>query len=306
MDMHRIAFTLLVASPGLLLGGGDPEGKNNLAASSKLPSGPGLAAAFPADKGIGESKEVIFHDDFEEGEIGKTWDETGNKNGKVLSFGEAGEGLGKRSLRVEAHLGEDTGGGLTKWFEPVDTLFVRFYTRFDAKCDYVHHFVTLRANKSLQGKDKWSGFGQAGLKPEGDERFSTAIEPWGNWGKWTAPGRWNFYSYWPEMEASKDGKFWGNSFAVPEAPVIPKEKWICVEFMLKHNTSGEHDGEQAFWIDGKLSGHWTGINWRKSPTLKANALTLESYVTDSWTKNPVNVVSFDNVVIARSYIGPVK
>ena len=98
----------------------------------------------------------------------------------------------------------------------------------------------------------------------------------------------------------------GNSFGVPSAPIIPKEQWICVEFMLKHNTPGERDGEQAFWIDGKLQGHWTGINWRKSPTLKANALTLESYITDSWTKNPVNVVSFDNLVIAKSYIGPVK
>lgn len=276
----------------------------NRADSSKLPSGPGLAAGFPEDEGIGAFKEVIFHDDFEEGELGRTWDEIGNKGGKVLSFGTAGEALGNRSLRVEAHLGEDTGGGLTKWFEPAETLFVRFYTRFDAGCDYVHHFVTLRANKGLHGKDKWSGFGGAGLKPAGDERFSTAIEPWGNWAKWAAPGRWNFYSYWYEMEASKDGKFWGNSFGVQDAPLIPKQKWICVEFMLKHNTPGEPDGEQAFWIDGKLLGHWTGIRWRKSAALKANALTLETYFTDRWTKNPVNVVFFDNVVIARSYIGP--
>lgn len=299
----RKKSTLLVAlTCGMLHLRADPV---NLASHSKLPSGPGFAATYPSDQGIDASKEVIFHDDFEDGELGKTWDDVGNKNGKVLAFGEAGKGLGKRSLRVEAHLGEDTGGGLTKWFESTDTLHVRFYTRFDAGCDYVHHFVTLRANKGLHGKDKWSGFGGAGLKPEGEERFSTAIEPWGNWAKWAAPGRWNFYSYWHEMQVSKDGKFWGNSFGVPEAPVIPEEKWICVEFMLKHNAPGKPDGEQAFWIDGKLLGHWTGINWRKSPTLKANALTLETYITDTWTKNPVNTVFFDNVVIARSYIGPV-
>ena len=74
--------------------------------------------------------------------------------------------------------------------------------------------------------------------------------------------------------------------------------------MLKHNTPGKSDGEQAYWIDGELRGHWKGINWRKSPGLMANAFTLESYVTDQWTKNPVNIVSFDNVVIARAYIGP--
>jgi hypothetical protein len=93
---------------------------------------------------------------------------------------------------------------------------------------------------------------------------------------------------------------------VPAAPLIPKDRWICVEFMLKHNTPERADGEQAFWIDGALQGHWKGINWRTSAQLKANALTLESYVTDRWTKNPVNIVFFDNVVIARRYIGPVK
>jgi hypothetical protein len=79
---------------------------------------------------------------------------------------------------------------------------------------------------------------------------------------------------------------------------------MCLEFMLKHNTPGQPDGEQAFWIDGKLLGYWRGINWRKTESLKANALTLESYVTDSWTKNPTNTVYFDNLVIAREYIGP--
>lgn len=74
--------------------------------------------------------------------------------------------------------------------------------------------------------------------------------------------------------------------------------------MLKHNTAGKPDGAQAYWIDGQLRGHWQGINWRKSATLKANALTLESYVTDRWTQNKVNTVFFDNLVIARSYIGP--
>ena len=74
--------------------------------------------------------------------------------------------------------------------------------------------------------------------------------------------------------------------------------------MLKHNTPGNPDGEQAFWIDGSLKGHWKGINWRTSPTLKANALTMESYFTDRWTKNEINIVSFDNLVIAKRYIGP--
>jgi hypothetical protein len=276
-----------------------------------LPTGDGLASNFDSDRDIVSHAAVIFADDFESGDLGAKWDETSNR-GNALSFVNESSNtttlppnaLGQRSLKVTATLGKNTGGGFTKWFESADRLYIRFYTKFDEDCDYVHHFCTLRANKSLQGRDRWSGFGGAGLLPEGDERFSTAIEPWGNWGKWSPPGQWNFYSYWHTMKASPDGKYWGNGFRPETQPNIQRATWICVEFMIQHNTPGENDGEQAYWIDGELRGHWTGFNWRTSPTLFANALTLESYVTDRWTKQSENVVFFDNVVIAKSYIGP--
>jgi hypothetical protein len=277
----------------------------NNAAESTLPRGPGLAAQFTGDSGIVALQAVIFADDFESGDLAGRWDEGTPADKKVLSFAPSGDIVcGQRCLKVEARLGENQGGGLTKWFDSSNTVFVRFYVRFDLNCDYVHHFVTLRANKGLRGGDKWSGFGGAGLCPAGDERFSTALEPWGNWARWPAPGKWNFYSYWHEMRVSPDGKYWGNSFLPESQPVIQKDRWICAEFMLKHNTPGKPDGEQAFWIDGRLLGHWRGINWRKTDSLKANALTLEAYVTDRWTKNLTNIVYFDNLVIARSYIGP--
>jgi hypothetical protein len=286
--------------------GGDPEGERNLAGASDLPRGEGIARLYPADRGIAGHPAVIFADDFESGALGERWDEGRDDAGKVLSFGtpgDAGDRLGARVLRVTATLGANTGGGLTKWFESADRLFMRFMVRFDGECDYVHHFCTLRANRGLRGADRWSGFGGAGVRPKGDERFSTALEPWGNWGRWPAPGQWNFYSYWHEMEASRDGKYWGNAFRPAAQPDIRKGEWISAEFMLKHNTPGKADGEQAYWIDGELRGHWRGINWRRDSGLMANAFTLESYVTDRWTKQVTNVVEFDNVVIAREYIG---
>ncbi len=274
---------------------------------SSLPAGAGIAGRFTADRDLAAHSSVIFAERFESNGYQQHWDETRDVKGKVLSLVRLGNGDDPfgQSLQVTSVLGRDTGGGLTKWFTPVDPVFVRFYTRFAPDCDYVHHFVTLRANKGLEGRDRWSGFGGAGLKPEGDGRFSTALEPWGDWRRWPAPGRWNFYSYWHEMTTSPDGKYWGNSFKPDDQPDIGKDRWICAEFMLRHNTPGAPDGEQAFWIDGKLMGHWKGINWRTTPGLMGNALTLESYITDRWTKNPTNVVYFDNVVIAREYVGPV-
>jgi hypothetical protein len=274
---------------------------------SSLPSGDGLAAEVDGQKALREHASVIFFDDFESGRIGDQWDETRNPNGNVLSFVSLDDDtapVGSRSLKVTAHLGKDTGGGMTKWFPSTRDVFVRFYTRFAGDSDYIHHFVTLRANRGLAGGDRWTGFGGAGDRPQGDQRFSTALEPWGNWGKWPAPGRWNFYSYWHEMKASPDGRYWGNGFRPEQQPSIPKDQWICCEFMLRHNSPGQADGEQAYWINGKLRGHWKGFHWRTDEVLQANALTLESYVTDRWTRNPVNVVYFDNLVIASQYIGP--
>ena len=150
----------------------------NTAASSTLPRGQGLAARVKAGSDLNAQPGVIFADDFETGELGARWDEKGAGKGKALSLAPPDHALcGARCLKVEARLGENQGDGLTKWFEPADSVFVRFYVRFDPGCDYVHHFVTLRANKGLRGGERWSGFGGAGLRPVGDERFSTALEP---------------------------------------------------------------------------------------------------------------------------------
>ena len=305
---RRLAASLLLFALVPVFAGakGDPQGKANQAALGKLPSGSGLASKYKADSGIAAHPAVIFADGFERDELKGGWEEVRNRDGAVLSLKPTGDGriLGKKCLRATATLGKNTGGGVTRWFKSAPTLFIRFYTRFDKDSDYFHHFVTLRANKSLKGRDRWSGFGGAGLKPKGDTRFSTALEPWGNWGRNPAPGRWNFYTYWHEMSAAPDKKYWGNAFRPAEQALIKKGEWICCELMLKHNTPGKHDGEQAFWIDGELRGHWSGISWRTSPTVWANALTLESYVTDRWTKNKVNICDFDNIVVAKEYIGP--
>ncbi|MGI9240577.1 MAG: hypothetical protein ACR2RV_07230 [Verrucomicrobiales bacterium] len=306
--MKRFLPLLAIAAAGATHAASD----ENLAGSdkSRLPSGSGIAAKIAAGSEISDHESVIYANGFEqEGDWKKAWDEARDKDGKVLKLvTPPGEDpmFGRRCLQVTATLGENTGGGATKWFESNETLFVRFYTRFDEGCDYVHHFVTLRANRGLSGADRWSGFGGAGLKPTGSDRFSTALEPWGDWGRNTAPGRWNFYSYWHEMKAAPDKKYWGNQFKPEGQADIVKGKWICCEFMIKHNTPGKHDGEQAFWIDGELRGHWGGISWRTTPGLMANALTLESYVTDRWTKNKTNIVYFDNLVVAKQYIGPAK
>ena len=105
--MNRCAPLAALLATALSVAAADPEGRNNLADRHELPSGNGLAAAYPGDVGLKSNPQVIFADDFETGTLGDGWDDQRNDKGKVLQFAasDARAGLGKRCLRVEAHLG---------------------------------------------------------------------------------------------------------------------------------------------------------------------------------------------------------
>jgi hypothetical protein len=196
--------------------------------------------------------------------------------------------------------------------------------------------------------------GRAGLRPE--NRFNTGIEPAAASHQTTPrrafppPGIWHFYTYWPEMRSwqSESGEgtiFYGNNFE-PEQPFVAKRgEWVCVEVMVRMNSSPEAvDGEQAFWIDGKLaarfgpatvSGAWTrdifrisadkqpfrGFRWRTGPNVNINKLWLSHYVSERAfertaryaASNPSagvntgeNTVWFDDIVVSTEYIGPLQ
>jgi hypothetical protein len=173
----RSALLLVIGSVAGTLALSEPSRVQD----SPLPSGQGLGAEIAWGSSLSSHPEVIFSEDFESSHYTKSWDEVRDQSKDVLSRVrlEDSEATFGHSLKVTARLGRNTGGGLTKWFASSERLFVRFYTRFDEKCDYVHHFVTLRANKGLIGKDRWSGFGGAGLLPNGKDRFSTGWSPGG-------------------------------------------------------------------------------------------------------------------------------
>ena len=65
-----VGFTGAMLAVAGAADGGDPERWVNLAGKSELPSGNGLAAAFPGDVGLKASAQVIFADDFESGNLG--------------------------------------------------------------------------------------------------------------------------------------------------------------------------------------------------------------------------------------------
>jgi hypothetical protein len=279
------------------------------------PPASGLAAKYPGDAGIANDPDVLFADNFESGDM-KKWDQQ-----KRAVMTEDKPNSGRWCVQMPMHRGKDTGADAIKWFMPgADAVYARFYVKFSPDYQYNHHFVWLGAN---QRTNKWSAFGKAGLKPNGTY-YSTGMEPWFAWGKNPPPGEVNLYTYYLDMEPDPKmpGKYWGNGFFPPgpakgkaasEHRVIPKlNEWQCWEFMIQANTAPEKaDGKQAMWVDGKLVGEFTGIRWRDDMDLKVNCFWLEHYGYDEgdptkqyWKES--QSVWFDDVVVARRYIGPMK
>jgi hypothetical protein len=246
----------------------------------------------------------VFSEDFEAFDP-KRWSTINSP--KTVEIVDAGRNGGK-CAQVTATMGANTGGYLYKMLDRgLDTAHLRFYVKFEPEHEYIHHFVKFMG---YNPPTRWPQ-GRAGTKPNGSDFFSTGIEPWGRNGRETPPGLWHFYTYHMDMKASRDGKFWGSHFD-PDPPVkVVRDQWICVEMMLKCNTPGQADGEQALWIDGKPAGHFKGIRWRTDPKLNVNGFAIESYVTeDSARRNGLtdprktNRLWFDDIVLSTGYIGP--
>jgi hypothetical protein len=277
-----------------------------------------LLVAFNA---FGQENGIIFKEDFEAASIAEmisNWDEA--KNHANMSFsGDVPDGsTGSQSLVMTYTAGQNTGGHLYKMFpDGYDSLFARFYVKFEANHSPVHHFVHMGG---YYPPTTWPQ-GGAGSRPAGNERFTTGIESIGD--HWS----WDFYTYWMHMRGYADPNyFWGNTFHPDPPAPINRGEWICVELMMKVNDPVDaYNGEQAFWVNGEKiqhlgkgfpNGYWTwdnfyphpdssafeGFQWRNEENLKLNFFWLLYYMTGE--TDHMDMVYFDDVVVSTEYIGP--
>lgn len=83
-------------------------------------------------------------------------------------------------------------------------------------------------------------------------------------------------------------------------------QWFCIEGHIKLNTPDQKDGLFEFWINDKLQGRTTAMNWHgnwntDSNAMKINAVFFENY----WNKGSVQDQEryMDNIVISTRRIG---
>jgi hypothetical protein len=314
-----------------------------LLAADKLPSGPGLAAKYPGDAGIEGDPRVVQVEKFEQPDVATLatqWESVSNKGDMTFTADVPPGSAGRQSLLMDRRTG--SGGSLYRRLKNAaggfghDRIFARYYLKFAEDSAELHHFGTCLGGTFPAVP--WPSV-KAGIRNDGAKSFWSGIEPFGKSWNWEFYTYWCEMRGSPPR-----GQTWGNSFIHDRKLPVEKGRWICVEQMIKMNDVGDTNGEQALWLDGKLVAHlgkgfpkgrWTfdkfeagkggetvrwndakgdrehikipdggvpfeGYRWRTAAGLNVNYVWLYAYSTKEGRVR----VSFDDVVVATDYIGP--
>ncbi len=316
--MHRtIALGGLCCAAALLGASAQPEAGGPYArlVTDATRANPGALAALE------RPGTVLFSDGFEgDDPLASYFEVRGDEDGRAIIDDATGVAhTGERALRLTApdRGGSSSGAGASYWIpdakdaEPdgYERIHLRAYVKFDDAYDQgnLNHTGTGLAGTS--GDSRWSGMGKAGVKPTGDDRFTSGFEAWRDWKRLEAPGYMFCYVYWMDMRRDRDGNFWGNMLGPkPEGRIVPERgRWYCFEQMIKTNTIKDGvpqaDGELAAWIDGELYLHYTGMRWRSDERVRIKRFGLDVYIHSAERDNPA---WYDDVVLSTGYIGPVE
>ncbi len=295
------------------------------ARAQPLPVGnSGIAARYSGDAGIGADPAVIFFDDFESYTGVSSLTGTGRWNQAFQSSNtrmatESGNFFsGKTS--VEFTLPKTSGevsNELNKFLNPAqDTVFVRFYSKFDPG----FNVIGSSHNGAFISASYWDGPGSGpGIKADGYNKFLVSFEAYRDTSSTANPGSLEVYLYHPEQRDVwgdiffptgrvlpfdlTPGNFGSNFVARPE--VVPQlGRWYAYEVMVKANTPGQRDGRIALWLDGALIADFPNLRLRDTVDLKIDRVGISLHgnggilaTSRKW---------YDNVVVAKSYIGPMS
>jgi hypothetical protein len=217
----------------------------------------GIAAMYPGDVGIEKDPDVVFVESFEGSvdEICSRWESVAGK--PIMSTSDEvvpGSG-GKQSLLLTRVAGGTDGymdgGNLYRRLKNpqggygYDQLFFRFYMKFNQSTLPIHHY-----GSGLVGftpPTPWAQ-GGAGERPQADARWSSQVEP----------GRLQYLvllHYWQRWEVVRLVARPGATVSKSACRLAPSRRrsGSAWKIMVKMNDVGDTNGEQAYWLDGKLS-----------------------------------------------------
>jgi hypothetical protein len=210
-----------------------------------------------------------------------------------------------------------------------DDLYLRYYVKYEPGVSYHHTGVWVGGYRPALD---WPN-PQAGTRPNGDDRFSVAVEIMTD-GTLSAPPL-DFYNYWMGMQTNPGGGYWGNTL-IHDASLVATFDWQCIEIHVRLNPdpTSNAGAELGIWRDDEAivqyddqgpMGRWLhdkfcrteadspsctdyeipppdvvlDLQWRTTTELKNNYFWPQNYITGG----PAGNVWYDDMVLATERIG---
>jgi len=298
-----------------------------------------IATRHPGDVGIAGDADVVWAEDFEEGSTAALFARYDDKkpDGLALDRDVPPKSSGVASGKLTASGAGPNAVDFYKNFSPgYEELFVRYYAKYQANVQWHHTGVWIGG---YNPPSRWPS-PQAGLKPDGDDRFHVSLEPM----EQAAAPRMDFYNYWMKMHSwmdqpSGDTAYYGNSL-VHDPTLTAKDTWQCFELHIKLNPSPASGvgAELGLWVDDRSImqftdvsplGYWikdkfcpdaaTGrectdyrppspvlvpldLQYRSTTDLKLTAFWPQNYITSGGAGS----VWYDDMVVAKARVGCIR
>lgn len=273
----------------------------------------------------------------------KGWESILDRPGMSFSTGVPAGSAGKHSLVMERHTGDgarlfrripNKSGGYG-----YDQIYARYYVKFDPACEPLHHFGTCIGGNNPAVS--WP-LVNAGYRSDGAKSFWSGIEPFGaswNWDFYTywcemrgspphgktwgnsfildptlkiEKGKWICVEQMIKMndvgDTNGEQALWLDGKPISHlGKGFPKGVWRMDRFQPGPGREGVR------WVDGKDDKEnytvpedkavFEGFRWRTTKDLNVNFVWL--YIYTEMPDGYLMKVSFDDVVVATSYIGPI-
>jgi len=288
----------------------------------------GIASHYPGDRGINYDPEVLFFDDFESytspSQLTTKWTKAYKTENLRIATEAADVYSGAKALEFKLPIsGMEVANACKKAISPKqNTLFIRAYMKFDPGFHVVgssHTGLTLSANYPGPGN---------GTPRDGTGWFLFLLQNnlQGPLSGGIPPGNAHLYVYWPKQRGAFGDHWYPDGRVVPWETGIgnkgdwvaypmqyphfqpypnnvmpPRDKWFCYELMVHANTPGQKDGEVKCWYNGRLVADFPDLSIRSIPTLEIDQASIGLHAQHS---ERINKKWYDNVVIAKKYIGP--
>lgn len=319
--------------------GGSAGSSGSGGSSGSSGSGSGLSSQYPGDVGIENDPAVVWVENFEEGSVAAVtarYEDSKNAAGMELVADVPAASSGSASMKLTASGAGPNATDFYKRLDPgYDELFVRYYAKYESGVTWHHTGVWVGGYNPASN---WPS-PQAGLKPNGDDRFSVSFEPVS-----AGPNpRMDFYNYWMQMHSWMDNPsgstaYYGNTLIHQSSLYADDDQWMCLEVQVKLNPdpgSGagaelslwKNDQSVVHFTDASPLGYWVkdkfcpenadgtectdypppsgtqmiplDLRFRSTTDLKLNAFWPQNYITSGGAGS----VYYDDMVVATTRLG---